>query len=300
MSCAQIASNRAGLKIDNYYASEIDKYATQITLKNYPNTIQLGDITKWEKWNIKKPDLIIGGSPCQGFSIAGKHLNFKDERSKLFFTFVDILKYYKPKYFLLENVSRMDNNVKDKISELLNVEPMKINSALVSAQNRERLYWFNWNCEQPKDKGILLKDIIDVAFDGETYLMRNKSKTIRVGGRSSPMGSKQEWDNIYLKRNKYGLCIQIGEANLNTYRERKAVYSIEGKCPTLLIPTGGYSQKKISKDNLTWRKLTPLECERLQTVPDNYTSGVSNTQRYKMLGNGFTVDVITHILKEIN
>ena len=193
MSCGQIALNRAGIPIEKYYASEIDKYAITVTQANYPDTIQLGSITEWRTWNIEKPDIIIGGSPCQGFSFAGKQLNFEDERSKLFFTFVDILKHYKPEYFLLENVI-MKKEYNDVISGILGelypecvvqgelfrtgrLEPVQINSALVSAQNRNRLYWTNiQGIEQPEDKGILLKDIIE---NGEVD--RNKSCCLLAG-----------------------------------------------------------------------------------------------------------------------
>jgi DNA-cytosine methyltransferase len=166
MSCGRIAFERAGIKVKKYYASEIDKYAQIVSEKNYPDIIRLGDITKWREWKIEKPDIIIGGSPCQGFSFAGKGLNFEDERSKLFFTFVDILKHYKPKYFLLENV-RMKKEYQKVISDCLGVEPIEINSALVSAQNRKRLYWTNIpGVTQPKDKGVFLKDIIESAGKG--------------------------------------------------------------------------------------------------------------------------------------
>ena len=193
MSCGQIALERAGIKVDKYYASEIDKHAIKVTQANYPNTIQLGSITEWKNWNIEKPDMIIGGSPCQGFSFAGKQLNFEDERSKLFFTFAEIIKHYKPKYFLLENVI-MKKEYNDVISGILGeiypecvhqtelfrtgrLEPIEINSALVSAQNRRRLYWTNiQGITQPKDKGILLRDIIE---NGEVD--RNKSCCLLAG-----------------------------------------------------------------------------------------------------------------------
>jgi site-specific DNA-cytosine methylase len=248
MSCGQIALERAGINVDKYYASEIDKYAMQVTQRNYPNTIQLGDITKWEDWGIEQPDLIIGGSPCQGFSFAGKQLAFDDPRSKLFFTFVDILKHYKPKYFLLENV-RMKKEHLAVISEHLAVEPICINSSLVSAQNRVRYYWTNIpNVVQPRDKKIYLKDIIE---DGVV----DKDKSYCV-------------DANYWKG-----------GNLKSYFEKR--------------------RRQLVFTENSYRKLTPVECERLQTVPDNYTKGVSNTQRYKMLGNGWTVDVIAHILRGI-
>ena len=310
MSCGQIAFDKLNIKVDNYYASEIDKYSITVANENYPETIQLGDINNWQDWNIEQPDIIIGGSPCQGFSFAGKQLNFKDDRSKLFFVFVDILKHYKPKYFLLENV-RMAQRSQNVISEILGgiypeyaqkglfydtIEPIIINSKLVSAQNRERLYWSNIpNITQPKDKQIYLKDIIESGV-----VDREKSYCIDANYNA---GANL---NNYLNKSRRQLvfekdkCIQVGTADLNGHDLIKRVYSIEGKAPCLTANSGGNQEPKISMNGLTWRKLTPLECERLQTVPDNYTNHVSKSQRYKMLGNGWTVDIITHILKNTN
>jgi len=171
LSCGNIALERAGIKVNNYFASEIDKWAIQIANKNYPSIIQLGDVTKFDETKLPKIDLLIGGSPCQGFSFAGKQLNFDDPRSKLFFVYVYMLKQLKPKYFLLENV-RMSKQSQDVISEHLGVQPIKINSSLVSAQNRVRLYWTNIpNVTQPEDKGILLKDIL--LDDAEEPMLSN-------------------------------------------------------------------------------------------------------------------------------
>lgn len=253
---ARVALKRARISVKNYYASEVDKYAIQISSKNYPDIKHLGDVTKWGAWKLPKIDLLIGGSPCQGFSIAGKQLNFEDERSKLFFEYVKILNAVKPKYFLLENV-KMKKESRDVISELLGVEPIEINSALVSAQNRPRLYWTNIKIGQPKDQSVLLKDIIfNTAFDKNPYIEK--------------------------------------------YVSNRPVNSNSKKFNTLRASAGSRTQGRgVGNNKGYWRKLTPIECERLQTLPDNYTSGVSNTQRYKMIGNGFTVDVITHILRGI-
>jgi len=415
MSCGQIAFERAGVKVKKYYASEIDKYAIQVTMKNYPDTVQLGSITEWKNWNIEKPDIIIGGSPCQGFSFAGKQLNFNDERSKLFFTFVDIVKYYNPKYFLLENV-KMKKEYQKVISDCMGVEPIEINSALVSAQNRKRLYWTNIpNVTQPKDKGILLKDIIEtgkadlskancllstyykassndngikrykenhmhdmiieskngkpiiIPENTETPFMltetrseKGKESRRKIRQETGKDSTKRDKDSKIYKPNDSGkanciltsnadelstvfigkdsLCVQIGKANVKGHDYNKRVYSQEGKSPSLAAASGGNLEPKIAirqsekcenrrianrkelnekgnclqasvykgeaangcaiiNDAITWRKLTPLECEKLQTVPDNYTEGVSNSQRYKMLGNGWTVDVIAHIFR---
>jgi DNA-cytosine methyltransferase len=289
ISCGQIALERQGFEIENYFASEIDKYAIQITMANYPNTKQLGDVKKVTADQLPKIDLLIGGSPCQGFSFAGAGLNFEDERSKLFFEFVRLKNELKPKYFLLENV-KMKQEFQDIISEQLGVKPILINSSLVSAQNRERLYWTNIPViGQPIDKGILLKDIIE---DGQ--VLKDKSQIILAT-------LYKENAKSMIKRNKQGLLILK-----NIYPKKGQngnVYSIFGKCKTLSAGVGikgngiGSSNapkiKSINADG--WRKLSPLECERLQTVPDRYTKYVSDTQRYKALGNGWTVDVISFI-----
>ena len=476
MSCGQIALDQLGIKVDNYFASEIDKYAIQIAKKNYPNTIHLGDVTKIKGEDLPKIDLLIGGSPCQGFSFAGKQLNFNDPRSALFFEFVRLLKETKPKYFLLENV-RMKKEYQDIISEHLGVEPIMINSALVSAQNRVRLYWTNISSKSTlKDKNILLKDILDYSVTDSfpshrvekfeetmrenvepskngivqlnnpsfsqqrVYGIDGKSPTIaagNLGGGKEPCKIRLQKTNIeqpedrgiVLKdilengnatdemttSDKKSFCltaryqgavawnsiekrqrtmVQVGVANdINGYDCIKRVYSPEGKSPTLTTMQGGNTQPKVAcgafrgryeedgstkqqlevrkddktntltsvqKDNVVvykneqphkdnykklrdkseekvlatqmnnsenfgnavrekkaftlrasnpngmidkeqyyYRKLTPLECERLQTVPDGYTEGVSNTQRYKMLGNGWTVEVIKHIFKNM-
>ena len=368
MSCGQIALERAGIKVDKYFASEVDKYAIQVTQKNFPDTVQLGDITQLKSADLPQIDLLIGGSPCQGFSFAGKQLNFDDPRSALFFEYVRLLKECKPKYFLLENVA-MKQEHNDVISRILGgiypeyttqqalfgdsrLEPIQINSALVSAQTRKRLYWTNIsNVKQPEDKGIFLKDVIEngiadmVINQGKEAKKENIPKSHCLMARDYKGFGNQEMTGIRIKANtakgyvdikegegldltfptsktrrgrlmknkvncltaanyEYGIvqnrCIEVGKADLNGHDVIKRVYSPFGKCPTLTGMGGGNLEKKISTDNLTWRKLTPVECERLQTVPDSYTEGVSNTQRYKMLGNGWTIDVISHIFQGLN
>lgn len=357
MSCGRIAFERAGIPLEKYYASEIDKYAQIVSAANYPDIIILGDIQKWQEWNIEKPDIIIGGSPCQGFSFAGKQLNFNDERSKLFFTFIEILKHYKPKYFLLENVV-MKQEYNDVISGILGelypecvtqkelfrigrLEPIQINSALVSAQNRVRLYWTNiQGITQPKDRKIFLKDIIETgqsdrdksycldanyakSGNEKSYLDHGRRQLIITGGRivgrkiNPETGRRDDYNEdldheqrIEIKEDgksnclstveKDNICIQVGKADIKGHDYNKRVYSDEGKSPSLCSASGGNLEPKISEDKITWRKLTPLECERLQTVPDNFTAHVSNSQRYKMLGNGWTIDVIVHILSFIS
>ena len=290
MSCGQIALDQLGIDVDKYYASEIDKYAIQITQKNYPNTIQVGDICKLDPKDFQDVDLIMGGSPCQGFSFAGKQLAFDDPRSKLFFEFVRMVEGIKPKYFLLENV-RMKKEYLQVITDMLGVEPIFINSALVSAQSRQRYYWTNIpNIKEPEDRGIVLKDILENDFSSE----KDKSYCIDANyfkGASVEQYKKKSRRQLVSKPKQVGIATDI-----NGHDILKRVYSPEGKSPTLNSMGGGNREPKVAQKNLTWRKLTPLECERLQTVPDNYTEGVSNTQRYKMLGNGWTVEVIKHIL----
>lgn len=300
MSCGQIALNRAGIEYDNYFASEIDKHAIKVTQTNYPNTIQLGDVTKVKGSDLPKIDLLIGGSPCQGFSFAGKGLNFEDPRSKLFFEFVRLKNETQPKYWLLENV-KMKAEHQNIISEILGVKPILINSSLVSAQNRERLYWTNISItELPTDKGLLLKDIIEI---GEP--IKDKSQTILET-------LYKENAKSMIKRNKAGLLVKMSSENprikelsitdrgIRPHRNDKRKSGIS-EIGTIHYPdTKSYTittnhAPKVLTEIIGWRKLTPKECERLQTVPDNYTDCVSDTQRYKMLGNGWTVDVIAHI-----
>lgn len=255
MSCGRLALERAGIRIDKYYASEIDPHAIKVAQANYPDTVRLGDVTKWRKWDVdwSKVDLILAGSPCQGFSMAGKQLAFDDPRSALFFTYVDILRHVQSLNpdvkFLLENV-KMKKDYLDVISNYLGTQPVFINSALVSAHNRQRYYWANWEFGQPEDSGALLGEILESG-----HVDREKSYCI---------------DANY---HKGGNITQYFQKS-----RRQLVFT----CP------GSYKE---------FRKLTPIECERLQTVPDGYTDHVSNTQRYRMLGNGWTVDVIAHILR---
>ena len=300
MSCGQLALQRAGIQVDNYFAAEIDKYAVQVTQANFPSTIQLGDVKDIHTidghlvddfcW-LHKIDLLIGGSPCQGFSFAGKQLNFDDPRSKLFWEYVRLLKALKPKYFLLENV-KMKKESMDVITNALGVEPIFINSSRVSAQNRQRYYWTNIPMESlPDDKGIVLADILE---DG--HVDRDKAHCIDAnyfkGGNLKSYFEKHRRQLVF---SKDGMC-HVGDADISDkYAYVNRVYHPDGKGPSLVASDGGHLQPKISKGTTEYRKLTPLECERLQTVPEGYTDHVSNTQRYKMLGNGWTVDVVSHI-----
>tara|TARA_R100000541_G_scaffold45288_1_gene52294 strand:+ start:1786 stop:3261 length:1476 start_codon:yes stop_codon:yes gene_type:complete len=479
MSCGQIALHELGIPVDEYYASEIDKYAISIAQKNFPNTIQLGDVRTIKGKDLPEIDLLMGGSPCQGFSFAGKQLNFDDPRSALFFEFLRVLKEVKPQYFLLENV-RMKKEYQDVITAHMGVEPIMINSALVSAQNRVRLYWTNIpNVEQPEDRGLVLGDILDdfvefkyyagkqlqKAHDGGDQLnpsYRSQANTIHQTNKPSPTitAGTHGYANGYIKDDAMPKWLEMNHngkpriesvrtteqksatllasmykghiegyvkkpkqvataTDINGHDMIKRVYSGEGKSPTLTSMQGGNTQPKVSitetdkyyqmnregaypnqqqdrvrkaekpsntltgagssipnvsvavgsriktipmtevrsdeanrirkehkkKTGVDWspremrhlvereddksnsltpkltkqhilkeitsednnhvvvgihyRKLTPMECERLQTLPDNYTDGVSNTQRYKMIGNGWTIEVIKHILSHI-
>ena len=294
MSCGQIALNRAGIEYNNYYAAEIDKYAIKVTQANYPNTIQMGSVTEWRTWDIDwgSVGLFFGGSPCQGFSFAGKQLAFDDPRSKLFFVYVDILEHIKkhnPKVkFMLENV-RMKKEHLEVINNYLGVEPIFINSSLVSAQNRQRFYWCNWERLNPVDKGILLKDVLeDLPSCPIGIKVRDKSNCLRVGGRSSPFGSKQIWDSPFQRINKKGkIKPSIDKAGCLTGGGNSV---------------GNHSDMDIVHSEYVTRRYSVRECGRLQTIPEYIINimiscGVSNSQLYKMLGNGWTVDVIAHIFK---
>ena len=399
MSCGQIALSKSNIKVGTYYASEIDKPAMSISKKNYPNTVYLGDVTRWREWDIDWASigLLMGGSPCQGFSFAGKQLAFDDPRSVLFFVFVDILNHIKSVNpdvkFLLENV-RMKREFLDVITEHLGVEPVFINSALVSAQNRRRYYWANWSFGQPEDRGIMIKDILEdysdnVVMMSDKFVNRQKGRNclvedfdrkasslsameyVKNGRQGDYIRCKDDTGEPYKLRVKEatkkgyidvedGECfdltfptsktrrgrsmkhksncltaanydfmrfevhnriagVSVDERGVRPYRgdKRKSGLSelgrltfahvdstdavTTGHAPKILKPImmPGMESETITPESLVreyvYRKLTPVECERLQTVPDNYTAGVSNTQRYKMLGNGWSVDTIVHI-----
>jgi len=369
MSCGRIALDRLNIPVTNYYAAEIDKYAIQVSEANFPDIIRLGDVCDVKATDLPKIDLILAGSPCQGFSFAGKQLAFDDPRSALFFEFVRLLKECNPKYFLLENV-RMKKEFLDVITEQVGVEPIMINSSLVSAQNRVRFYWTNIpGIEQPEQRGIVLKDILEPNLESDlsekaiAYMNRGSEKW--SGGKSraehyikhESKKSNCLTANMY-KGVPYGVIaidkpIQVGTAvDINGHEVLKRVYSPDGKSPTVntcqgvnrepKVITGGAMRGRaydaegkrvdrdgssiagisdqmlelrkdgksntittVGKDSLVvenevfWRKLTPVECERLQTVPDDYTNHVSNSQRFKMLGNGWTIETITHIFKNM-
>lgn len=418
MSCGQQALERAGIKIENYFASEIDKYAMQVTMANYPNTIQLGSVVNVDGYSLPKIDILIGGSPCQSFSFAGKRkgMSTKDEQeiltldhylelkaegfefegqSYLFWEYMRLLNEVKPKYFLLENVM-MGEKWEKVLSKAIGVKPIMINSALVSAQNRQRLYWTNIGLQpqglfgdlestiqQPKDKKMLLKDVLENEVESKYYLsdklilwlekhslkrgnefkkktgddksccltssgisktnlstdyiihnMMPRSSTTGKGGsghlsradgktycldtgqtnaveivamRGRPNDNGQNIQQLESRKdNKTNCLTSVQKDNLlilgGDFRNDEGFRWREGgKTGTLMAQArqDGTAGQVLANINNVIRRLTPVECERLQTVKDNYTNHVSDSQRYKMLGNGWTVDVIVHILSYI-
>ena len=290
ISCGQIALNRAGIEYKNYYASEIDKHAIAVTMKNYPNTIQLGDVINVKASDLLQIDLLLGGSPCQGFSFSGKQLSFDDPRSKLFFEFVRLVKECNPQYWLLENVV-MKKEFEQIITDSLGVTPIKINSSLVSAQNRERLYWTNIpNVEQPKDKRIKLSDILEDAIMIKPNAIRGRrlNKATILGRRLTAKGKRDD----YNKKIPITQCLEVRASN----RDKSNCLTTVAKDNVLTtMPIGRHPDA--FKNKLPFRYYTIKEYCRLQTVPENYFNGVvSENQVKKLIGNGWTVDVIVHIL----
>ena len=301
-----LAFQRAGIEVETYYSSEIDRFAKQVVAHQLPEVNQLGDVTKWREWDIdwSSIDMLIGGSPCQGFSFAGKqagtlasvngemeivatrekYLELKARKenleniiflseSYLFWEYVlilDHIKSHNPNVkFLLENV-KMKKELLQMIDDAMGVKSVVINSALLSAQNRVRHYWCNWEVKQPDDKGILLKDILE-DIDGDRPCNRVKD------GNQGHIATATDIKGMD--------CI-------------KRVYGQDGKAPTLTTMGGGHREPKVIVSNTTYRKLTPTECARLQTFPDGWCeSVVSKTQSYKAYGNSWTIDIIAHILK---
>ena len=287
MSCGQIALERAGLHVDNYFASEIDKYTIKVTTANYLNTKHIGSIVTVKGKDLPKIDLLIGGSPCQGFSFSGKNLNFDDPRSVLFFEFVRLLKETKPEYFLLENV-RMKKESQNVISDCLGVFPVEINSARFSAQHRRRLYWTNIKINKLPNNSLIVRDILENKVDVKYHINYFKKRTITY--------------NKHIHLPLFDNCIEVRNwGYIKTNAQGNWVYSKDYKSITLTANGGGLGRHTgLYKIEDVIRKLTPKECERLQTVPEGYTDkNISNAQRYRMLGNGWTVDVIVHILKGI-
>ena len=387
ISCGRLALERAGIPIEKYYASEIDKYAIQVAQKNYPDTIQVGDVNKLNYLELLDVDMIIGGSPCQDLSIAKQNRQgLRGERSGLFWKYVEALEVIRPKWFLLENVASMRNEDRDAITETLKkiypeTECIMINSALVSAQQRKRYYWTNWHVEQPQDKGILLKDILESGqsckekspcidacyYKGGNFTSPQKQSGQRnmvaepvpcaMRTREDELGKFKRLEtkddskansltsvqtdsmvavNIDNYFRKYGTkgkimsadtektqcltasmgCgggnnpliaepVRIGELDGLGKGQANRIYSVRGKSVCLNANGGGGGAKTglykvdLPDGDYIIRKLTPVECARLQTMPDHWCDGISATQQYKCYGNGWTVDVIAHIFKQL-
>ena len=331
ISCGQLALERAGIEYDNYYASEIDKNAINITQANYPRTIQLGDVRGLDFRFFRNVDLLIGGSPCQDLSIANENRKgLAGERSSLFYRFVDALEQCKPKYFLLENVASMGVKEREIITKTLGVEPVMIDSTLVSAQSRKRLYWTNIKgIEKPRDRKIFIKDILESETVGIYQTPQGKNNGGLHSEKSTTITANSwEYNNKVLE--PLGCAIRtwprtkdkgkrVQRVEVRYDRKANSLLLVE-KSSRVLLPVDEISGKingtviKVENKTVTTpngvtypidlpdgyyiaRKLSPVECERLQTIPDNYTAHASNTQRYKAIGNGWTVDVITHIFK---
>lgn len=285
VSCARIALDKLDIPVDNYFASEIDKYAINVSKKNYEDIIHIGDISQVKVDDLPKIDLLIGGSPCQDLSNAQKGLGLEGAKSGLFYEYIRLLKEIKPTYFLLENVK---NKWGDLMSEYVGVDFIEINSSKLSAQSRPRYYWTNIDFSSfPNEKSNLkIKNIIEENVDEKYFL--NKA------GLDNFISNT----DINNKTSKEGIN-KVFEIPKDIYKDnerQRRVYSIESKSPTLLARAD--TTKIFVKNRI--RKLTPLECERLQGIPDNYTSSESDTQRYKMVGNAFTVDIIQHFLSGLN
>jgi len=305
ISCAYEALNRAGLQVSEYYACEVDKHAKQVSQRNHPDIIRpVDDVRFLSKLMLPEIDLLIGGSPCQDLSIAKKERKgLSGERSGLFFEYVRILREVKPKWFILENVASMSKADKEVITEYMGVEPVMFNASLVSAQSRKRLFWTNIPFRLPDDKGVLLKDILQADAEVDDRMVCNGKAFCLLAsyGRTSPSPNQIEKS---IKRRERTM-VKLGHIGTSDAQANR-VYSTEGKSATLSANGGGLGAKtglySIPSESGgrgvgAVRKLTPIECERLQGLKDNYTEGVAMTNRYKLLGNAFNVDVITHILQ---
>ena len=307
LSGSYIALERAGYTVDSYISSEIDPYCIQVSESNYPDIKRVGDITDWKSWDVdySKIDLVIGGFPCQSWSVSGRGLGDKDPRGMLFWTMLDVMKKVmeaNPKaHYLMENV-KMKREFEQYITHhteqaLPNVNKYLINASLFSAQNRQRNYWTNIEADtsQIKDKGIVLKDILEI--DG--YVDRDKSHCLDAnyfkGGNLKSYFEKHRRQLVF---SNDGLC-HVADADLNGHDLLKRVYHPEGKAPTMNTMGGGNREPKVITSETTYRKLTPKECSRLQTIPDSYCDGVSNTQKYKMLGNSFCVDAVAWLFENL-
>ena len=296
ISCARVALDRAGIPVNCYLASEIDKNAIKISEKNYPDIIRVGSVVDLEIEG--QIDLLIGGSPCQDLSIAKKdRKGLEGDRSGLFWEYVRIKNECRPQWFILENVASMPKADKDIITTEMGVDPVMFNASLVSAQSRKRLFWTNIPFDLPEDRGILLKDILQP--DGEVdERMVVKGKSYCLTATYCHQTPTENGIKNSIER-KHRTMVKVGHIGNNDAQANR-VYDTDGKSCTLSAHGGGLGAKTgLYETNEKIRKLTPIECERLQGLPDNYTEGVATTNRYKCLGNAFNVDVIAHILSRV-
>jgi site-specific DNA-cytosine methylase len=261
ISCGQVALERPGMDVNKYFASEIDKHAIKVTQSNYPNTIQIGDVTKVKGTDLPNIDLLMGGSPCQGFSFSGKQLNFDDPRSKLFFEFVRLIEEVKPKYWLLENVV-MKQEYQDVISQHLGVEPVKYNSSLTSAQNRVRLYWANFDITDPTDQGIKLEDVLEhTEMIGLSAIRgRRLNKATILGRRLDKRGKRQDYD----KTVPITQCLEVRATN----RDKSNCLTTVAKDTVLTTMEIGRHPDAFNR-KLPYRNYTKIERCRLMNLPDN-------------------------------
>ena len=279
---ALVALKQLGLEVKNYYASEIDEDAIKVAMENHPEIIQLGDVKNWKSWDLPPIDLVLGGSPCQGFSSQGVHLNFDDPRSKLFFTFVDILNALKPKHFMLENVIMSRKAWTDIITSHVGVSPIVIDSALVSAQTRKRNYWCSFPVKQPKDAQKTLKSVLTTDVDWKPAGIR--------GRKINPETGKRDDKNPDIPYQQYIRPINKDKALCLTTAGKDSVISS--------LPEGLHLVKEYQQGK-DWRYFTVEECERLQTLPVGYTKSVSPAKAKKLIGNAWTIEVIVHILSQM-
>ena len=290
ISCGQLALQRANVPYEKYYASEIEPPSIKVTQTNFPKTIQLGDVTKI--MDFPKVDLLIAGSPCQGFSKSGSKLNFDDHRSVLFFEFLRVLKITQPKYFLLENVV-MDQWATNVISYFLRTNPYELNSSLVSAQNRPRNYWTNLPLPQINPQHLKVEDIAET----HNKNLLNDPSLDFISCPPSDTNSGLVFVGGFKTRNQT-MWIDNGKLLSRNFRQGYRVYSSKGVAMTLTASGGGIGGcSGLYQFGDQIRPLTRLECERLQTVPDNYTKSISEGHAKKALGNGFTVNMIAEIFK---
>ena len=273
ISCGRLALERAGIRVNKYFASETDPRAIAVSKARWNDIEQLGDVKDVSSHDLPPIDLILAGSPCQGFSQAGNEMGLDDPRSRLFFEFIRLRRELAPPFWLLENVG-MKKAFRARLNEECGVLSMEINSSLVSAQNRPRLYWFPWDVALPDDKGLVLQDVLEPPATADQAMLTKDGKSYCILASYVSHRTQKSLEHCILTRK------QRGYGGMNTHVLRGSSRSAE------IVPE-------------EWRGMTPVEVERLQTLPDGYTdgAGLSDNQRYKALGNGWTVDVIVHILQ---